>query len=243
MSAARAAGLSDALSQSLAMASIAANMAGDHASSQRLLDEARAASDGIDDLGATLMVHQSRALNGFLDGDLAAVTAAATEGARLSRDAGDLYSLGMMLMNLGFAALMTGDLREAEQRFTEGLRIASRLDDRVAQCYLLGGLGCCAAGSREPRLAARLFGATENLRAEVGASINAGMASAFAQAATSVTVTLGPSKFESEFRAGQQLTRMQQGGSRSVKPLQQPGQRQIIRAPQFSVSAKPRSRH
>ncbi len=174
--AARAAGQLDALSQSLAMASIAANMAGDRASSRRLLDEARVASDGLDDLGTMLMMYQARALNGLLDGDLGAVISAAAQGARLSREAGDLYSLSMMLLNQGFAALMSGNLREAGQRLAEGLRIARQLDDRVAQCHLLGALGCCAAGSREPRLAAQLFGAMENLRAEAGATINAGMA-------------------------------------------------------------------
>jgi DNA-binding NarL/FixJ family response regulator len=113
----------------------------------------------------------------------------------------------MMLMNQGFAALMSQDLPESEQRFAEGLRIARQLDDRLAQCYLLGALGCCAAGSREPQLAAQLFGAMENLRAEVGASINAGMAPAFAYATMSVTATLGQARFESEFTAGQQLSR------------------------------------
>jgi predicted ATPase/DNA-binding CsgD family transcriptional regulator len=205
--AARAAGQLDALSQSLAMASIAANMAGDRASSRRLLDEARGVADGLDDPGATLMIHQARALNGFLDGDLDAVRSVASQGARLSREVGDLYSLDMMLMNQGFAALMSRDLPESELLFAEGLRIARQLDDRLAQCYLLGALGCCAAGSREPRLAAQLFGAMENLRAEVGATINAGMAPAFAHATMSVTAILGPSKFEAEFKAGQQLGR------------------------------------
>jgi DNA-binding NarL/FixJ family response regulator len=59
----------------------------------------------------------------------------------------------------------------------------------------------------EPRLAAQLFGAMDNLRAEAGATINAGMAPALAQATTSVTTALGPSKFETEFKAGQQLSR------------------------------------
>jgi DNA-binding CsgD family transcriptional regulator len=189
------------------MASIAANMAGDRASSRRLLDEARVAADGLDDLGATLMTHQAQALNGLHDGDLGAVRSAASQGARLSREAGDLYSLGMMLLNQGFAALMSGDLHESGQRLAEGLRIARQLDDRVAQCHLLGALGCCAAGSREPRLAAQLFGAVENLRAEAGATINAGMAPALAQATTSVTAALGPSRFATEFQAGQQLSR------------------------------------
>jgi DNA-binding CsgD family transcriptional regulator len=189
------------------MASIAANMAGDRASSRRLLDEARGVADGLDDPGATLMTYQAGALNGFLDGDLDAVRSVASQGARLSREVGDLYSLDMMLMNQGFAALISRDLPESERLFAEGLRIARRLDDRLAQCYLLGALGCCAAGSREPRLAARLFGAMENLRAEVGATINAGMAPAFAHATQAVTATLGQSKFEAEFTAGRRLSR------------------------------------
>ena len=205
--AARAAGQLDALSQSLAMASIAANVAGDRASSGRLLDEARVVADGLDDLGTTLMLHQALALNGLLDGDLGAVRSAASQGALLSREAGDLYSLGMMLLNQGFAALISGDLRASGQGLAEGLRIARQLDDRVAQCHLLGGLGCSAAGAREPRLAAQLFGAMENLRAEAGARINTGMAPVLAQATASVKTTLGPSKFETEFAAGQQLSR------------------------------------
>jgi DNA-binding NarL/FixJ family response regulator len=207
VAAARAAGQPAVLSQSLAMASIATNMAGDKALSRRLLDEARAVSDGLDDLGATLMTHQARALNGFLDGDLEAVSSAAAGGARLSREAGDLYSLEMMLMNQGFAALMSLRLREAEPRFLEGLQIARQLDDRLAQCYLLAGLGCCAAGLRQPRVAAQLFGATENLRAEVGATINAGMTRALTHATSAAAAALGQARFESEFQAGQQLTR------------------------------------
>jgi predicted ATPase/DNA-binding CsgD family transcriptional regulator len=207
VTAARTAGQLDALSQSLAMASIAATMAGDRRSSRRLLDEAQVVADGLNDLGATLMTYQARALNGLLDRDLDVVRAAASQGARLSREAGDLYSLDMMLMNQGLAALLSGNLRESEQRFAEGLRIARQLDDRLAQCYLLGALGCCAAGSREPQLAAQLFGAMDNLRTEVGATINAGLAPALAHATTSVTALLGRSTFESEFRAGQRLSR------------------------------------
>jgi hypothetical protein len=55
--------------------------------------------------------------------------------------------------------------------------------------------------------AALISGAMENLRAEAGARIDAGMAPALAQATTSVTTALGPSKFETEFKAGHQLSR------------------------------------
>jgi predicted ATPase/DNA-binding CsgD family transcriptional regulator len=197
----------DALSQSLAMTSIAAKMAGDHAWSTRLLDEAGAIAADLGDLGATLMVHQARALNGLVDGDLDAVRDAAAVGVRLSREAGDLYSLDMMLMNQGFAALRAGEFHESGLRLREGLRIARQLDDRVAQSYLLGALGCCAAASSDSRLAARLLGAMETLRAEVGASTNPGMAQALADAATAARAALGAARFEAEFGAGQRLSR------------------------------------
>jgi DNA-binding CsgD family transcriptional regulator len=207
VTAARAADQPDPLAQSLAMASIAAHMAGDRDSSRRLLDEALVLAENVRDVGATLMTLQARALNGLIDHDLAAVRSAAAQGARLSREAGDLYSLQMMVMNQGLAILLSGNLRDAEQRFAEGLRIARQLDDRLAQCYLVGALGCCAAASREPRLAARLLGAMDNLRAQVGASINAGWAPALEQATTTVTTALGRSAFESEFTAGQRMGR------------------------------------
>jgi predicted ATPase/DNA-binding CsgD family transcriptional regulator len=199
MLAARGAGQPDVLCQLLAMAAIAANMAGDRTSAARLLDEAATLSAGRDDVGATLMVHQARTLTALGDGDLETASSAAADGARLSRRAGDLYSLTMMLVNQGFAALRSGDAGEAERRFAEALPIARRIDDRVAQCYLLGGLGACAASARDQQRAAQLLGAKDGLCAEVGAIINRGMAPALA--------ALGPARFESALRAGRRMSR------------------------------------
>ncbi len=195
------------LSRSLSMASIAARMAGDRDSSRRLLEEARLVAGEMGDLGATLLLLQAQALNGLLDGDLAAVAPAAAEGARISREAGDVYSLEMMLMNQALAAVMSGDLREGELRSTEGLRIADQLDDRIAQCYLLGALAWCAAGRGEHRRAAQLLGATESVRAEAGASIHIGLAPALDQADKSARAALRPASFASEFATGRHLTR------------------------------------
>ncbi len=207
VTAARAAQQPVVLAELLAMASIAANMAGEHASSKSLLDEAHVVAGGRDDLETRLMLYQAQALNGLVNGDLDAARSAAASGALLSREAGDLYSLGMMLLNQGFAALLAGDQRGAGERFAEGLRIARQLDDRVAQCHLVGGLACCAAGSREPRLAAQLLGAVESLRVEAGANINAGVAPALAKATAAVTAALGPARFAVEFNAGRHLSR------------------------------------
>jgi ATP/maltotriose-dependent transcriptional regulator MalT len=195
------------LSQSLAMASIAATMRGDRPSARRLLDESRTIAAELDDLGATLMTHQAQALNGLIDGDLDTVSAAAAEGARLSREAGDLYSLAMMRMNQGYAALGSGALRDAGAWLTEGLLIARQIDDRVAQCYLVGALGCCAVGNRNPQLAAKLLGAMERLRAEIGTTVHSGVKSALTRATQSATAALGSVKFDAAYQAGRQLNR------------------------------------
>ena len=207
IAAARAIDQPNLLAQSLAMASIAETMVGDRASARTLLDEAQAVAVDLGDVMATLAVLQASALSGLLTGDHQAARADATEGARLSRESGDLYSLEHMLLNLGFAALNAGDLNESKRHFREGLRIAHGIDDRVAQFYFLGALACEASESGRVRLSVRLLGAAETMRADAGASINGILAPLRDHAEGSARAALGESKFDAEFKAGQDLSR------------------------------------
>jgi predicted ATPase/DNA-binding CsgD family transcriptional regulator len=206
VTAARAAGHVSLHSLSLSMASVAEHMAGDRASATRLLDAA-VQLDTSDDYPATIMLLQARALHGLLEGDLDAVRSAASEGTRISREAGDLYSLGMMLLNLGCAALLDGRLDESTPLLTEALRIARQIDDRVAQYCLLDALGCRAAGTGRPRLAARLLGAAETVRTGVGATLLPHLMPLLAQARESTQTALGTAMFQAEFEAGEQMSR------------------------------------
>src|SRR5438552_10121351 len=173
----------------------------------RLLDEASIVTRDLDDFPARISVLQAQALNGFFGGDVDQVRTAASEGARRSREAGDLYSLEMMLLNLGGTALITGDLDQAKAFYAEALGIAHRIDDRVAQYALLDGLGCVAAGSGKARLAAALIGAAETIRTQAGASLIPILAPLLAQAEASAVAALGRSKFDSEMDAGKRLGR------------------------------------
>jgi predicted ATPase/DNA-binding CsgD family transcriptional regulator len=195
------------LSHSLSMSSIAENMAGDRASARRFLDEAGAVTAGLDDLTSRVGYLQAQALNGLFDGDLEAVRSASKEGIRLSRDAGDLYALEMMLMNLGLTALFSGDLDESKPLFVEALKIAHQIDDRLAQYALLDALGYHAARSGQARLAAQLLGAAETVRTGAGANLVAYLAPLLTQAEESAIATLGASRFEAETNAGKQLSR------------------------------------
>jgi DNA-binding CsgD family transcriptional regulator len=195
------------LSESLSMASMAENMAGDRAIAKRFLDETELITAGLDDLPPTLMFLDARAFNGLCEGNPGAVRSASSQGARLSRDVGDLYSLRTMLMNLGFAALIEGDFDESKPLYAEALRIAHQIDHRVAQSYLVGGLACAAAASGEPRLAARLLGAAETMRTEAGANVIGFFAPFLTQARESAIAVLGASKFEAELSAGKGMSR------------------------------------
>ena len=121
------------LSQALSLLSVAHDMGGDLKSEGEALDEAQALAKTLDDLPAAVAFLQAQSLDGFFRGDLATVRTASSEGARRSREAGDLYSLEMMLLNLGLEALTAREASRAWPFLTEGLRIAHQVDDRVAR--------------------------------------------------------------------------------------------------------------
>ena len=158
------------LCESLSLASTVETMAGHRAAARRFLDEAAIDTAALDHYPASMALIQARAVLALSDGDLAAAEAASSEGARLSRDVGDLFYLERMLMNLGLAAMAAGDLPGSKTQFTEGLQIAKQTDNRLGQSAFLCQLGGQAATSGQPRLGARLLGAAEALGAAAGAS-------------------------------------------------------------------------
>jgi DNA-binding NarL/FixJ family response regulator len=113
----------------------------------------------------------------------------------------------MMLTNLGLTALLGGDHDGSQPLFAEALRIARQIDDRVAQYLLLDALGCQAAGTGRPALAARLLGAAETVQAGVGATVLPYLAPAVARAKESTGAALGTARFQAEFDAGRELSR------------------------------------
>ena len=204
---ARAADLAVQLVHSLSMSSIAENMAGERTNAQRLLTEAGDVAAGLEDVPSRVAVLQARSLNGMFEGDIDAVKTAATEGARLSREIGDLYALHMMLLNLGGAALFAGEVAESKKRYEDALRIAYDVDDRIGQFYILAALAFHAAMEGRPRVAAQLLGASETIRLGAGATVMAALAPFVAQAEEVSTAALGATKYRAEFEVGLGLTR------------------------------------
>jgi predicted ATPase/DNA-binding CsgD family transcriptional regulator len=207
ISAARNAGQLEQLSESLATASIAENMAGDHDAARRLLDEAGALTPPLSYYPASIGLIQARAIHSFFRGDLDAARAASSEGARLSRGAGDLYYLVQMLMYVGQAAMLAGDVSGSKPSYVDALRIARQIDDRPAQYDLLSLLGWHAATTGQSRLAAQLLGAAEAVGSRAGAGMTGPFQPLLAQAKEAATAALSPSRFEAEYAKGHHLGR------------------------------------
>src|ERR1700674_5843626 len=131
------------LSESLSIAATVENLAGEHEAARRYLEEAEAITPGLVDMPATIEVMESRAIQAIFDGDLDTSRAVSLEGARLSREAGDVYQLEAMLRNLGMVGMMSGDFHNANSQFSEALHFARTIDNRLAQYY---GLAAARGG-------------------------------------------------------------------------------------------------
>ena len=194
-------------SSALSLAAIADHLVGDPRSAVHHLEEAGAIIGEGGDLGARLTYFQSRSLHAFFTGDLNQAREAAMEGARISRETGAATSLGLMLVNLGFAALMTGEIGESKTRFEEALAVAREIDDRITQYYALSGLACVAVRLRPAKEAARLMGAAEGMRTQTGVRLNPVFALAVAGAERALAEKLGSQRLEAQMRAGRALPR------------------------------------
>jgi predicted ATPase/DNA-binding CsgD family transcriptional regulator len=195
------------LTEALAMASIAADSAGDHASAEAFLSQARATADTLDYPPGKLAVLQAQTLHRFTEGDHAAARDAAFCGANLARATGDLYALEMMALNIGAACLVAGDLDAAGPALVEALQIARRIDDRVSQAYLLAALAYDAVLSQRAPQAARLLGAAETTRTATGITLLPQFAQELPSMEELAVAALGTPRFEAEVATGRQLTR------------------------------------
>src|SRR5919199_716027 len=195
------------LVQALSMSANVEDMLGNAAGARHFLDEADAIAAEADDYVATIELIQAQTVHASFEGDMKAVSAKSSEGARLSRDAGDPLLLGSMLRNLATVALLEGDLDAATARLSDALHVARQIDDRFTEYYLLSAYAYHAAGSGQPRRAAQLFGAAASVAPSAWADDRGPHAPLLAQARESATRALGEAKFGAEFEAGKCLTR------------------------------------
>ena len=108
------------------------------------------------------------ALAALYEGDYERSGALATESLAIYRELGDKRGISLCHIDLGFIELIRGNHESAAALLEESLRVLRGSEDKFCLAYGIFGLAAVAAARAEPCRAARLWGAAEALREEIG---------------------------------------------------------------------------
>jgi predicted ATPase/DNA-binding SARP family transcriptional activator/DNA-binding CsgD family transcriptional regulator len=107
-------------------------------------------------------------LSALYEGDYERSAALATESLAIYRELGDKRGVSLCHIDLGFIELIRDNHGRAAGLLEESLRVLRGSEDKFCLAYGIFGLAAVAAARGEPGRAARLWGAAEALREEIG---------------------------------------------------------------------------
>ncbi len=153
----------------------------------------------------------TRALNNLgnvllIRGEFDAAASTLAEALAISREVGFPDATGRVLTNLGFAVLSRGDAEKAAEHLSEALTLFATTGSVVAWTVLLG-LAAVANTNDNPRRAARLLGASNQVAEEIGASREAYEASLYANTLAALHASLGDQGAAQLFAEGEKMQR------------------------------------
>ncbi len=135
-------------------------------------------------------------------GDTARATTYLDEGLRQLREQDFIWRLSDTLRSLGDLARDRGDLNGAMERYAESAKLAEEHGDRLFLANALTGIASVAAARRQPERAARLYGAAEALREELGTPDEGWERPAHERRVALVRAALSPEAFSAAWAAG-----------------------------------------
>ena len=127
----------------------------------RKVGDAQGIAISLGNLGFTTLVY----------GDQERAQALLEESLARLQKVGDTWDVAICLNNLGLAALSREDHESAAMQLQKSLKISRELGDMVGIARGLEGMAAVAATRRKAQLAARLWGAAQALREDLGAPI------------------------------------------------------------------------
>jgi DNA-binding CsgD family transcriptional regulator len=142
------------------------------------------------------------------EGDLDSAVSQLEESLALSRELGDLRTVSQSLFTLGMVELARDDLDRGAALLDEGARMTGELGYRIGGVYYVWGLGKVSAMRGRPPRVAKLWGAAEALREDMGMSLSYFdlAASGYEQDLAAVRSTLGEASFEAAWAAGRAMS-------------------------------------
>jgi tetratricopeptide (TPR) repeat protein len=139
-------------------------------------------------------------------GDAEAARTTCEESLAIMRELGDQNGISRSLNNLGDLAYDRGDQKEARALFAENLSIARTLGDKHAIAYALEGMAASALALGAPLRAARVWGAAERLRQEIGSALPRNERPRYDRRVAGARAVAGASAFDRSWQEGRALT-------------------------------------
>jgi non-specific serine/threonine protein kinase len=115
---------------------------------------------------------------------------------------GNLPGIAFSLFHLGRIARIHGDYTSAHAHLAEGIQMFLQIGDRRGLGYSLSGFACLAFAQEEIIQAARLFGAVDAIREELGSLLEAILQAEYEQAKNATQELLGDEDFRAEWSNG-----------------------------------------
>ncbi len=145
---------------------------GDYAAARGLQEESLAIRRELGDRRGMASTLGNLAVVAAVQGDYAAARVLQEESLALFRELGDRGGIATALVNLGTVSQEQGDYAGARGRYEESLVLYRELGDRRGIVQTLEDLATLAAAGGLARRGARLWGAAERLREEIGAPLS-----------------------------------------------------------------------
>jgi len=128
------------------------------------------------------------------------------EALDLARSQGDTWRCSVLLQNLGHINAHRGDLAGALRCFQESLAIEQQINSLWNTAHTLAGLAGTLGWLRRPALAARLFGAAEQILATLGTPLDFADQAEFERNLAYARSQLDEAAFSTAHAAGRALT-------------------------------------
>jgi non-specific serine/threonine protein kinase len=144
---------------------------GDFAAARALHDESLVIRRELDDRLGVAHSLNNLGLVAYYQGDYPAARTLLEECLAISPELGDRNVLAYALNNLGLVAYYQGDYRAARAFFEECLALTRELRDRFGIAFSLEGQAAVIAALGDSPRAARIWGAAERLREEIGSPV------------------------------------------------------------------------
>jgi Tfp pilus assembly protein PilF len=127
------------------------------------------------------------------------------EGLELAVELDDTWSISVGLSALAQTALQQGDARQARTLLAEALDTARKRGDRRLVAACLQTAAATAAADEDHARAARVWGAADALRQELGASLSPAERAVERVSLAPVRAALGDTEFQQEHASGRAL--------------------------------------